>query len=224
MTDRSSDHPEIVIEPDSESTRGADSTAGANRALEADSADRSTGYHSLALRDIPSPDYCDVVIVPTRGVHETDPRAWAEAIFSHDNATIASRGASALRNEAIRLFDLVPPPARQRDVLEVQGSEALVRDDTPSLMIRIGVAVEPGAKLLRITTAVKYRTIRGRFTWAPRRLTHASAIHTLARRAPVTLRRRTVEAAGRRSGLLGMSRMPKRLEAGRSGSEPRRHG
>ena len=33
-------------------------------------------YTSLALRDIPLPDYCDVVIVPTKGVDEPDPRAW----------------------------------------------------------------------------------------------------------------------------------------------------
>ena len=45
-------------------------------------------YASLALRDIPVPDYCDVVIVPTKGVDEPDPRVWAEAIFSHENATL----------------------------------------------------------------------------------------------------------------------------------------
>src|SRR5690625_7244431 len=38
-----------------------------------------TAASSLALRDIPIPDYCDVVIVPTRGVAETDPRVWARS-------------------------------------------------------------------------------------------------------------------------------------------------
>ena len=147
-------------------------------------------YTSLALRDIPVPDYCDVVIVSTKGVDEPDPRVWAEAIFSHENATLTSRGARAVRDEAIRLFDLVPPPERERFVSEVVGSEALIIDDTPSLTIRIGVAVEPGGDLVRITTAVKYRTIRGRLTFGPRRMMHASAIHTLAKRAPATLRRR----------------------------------
>ena len=41
---------------------------------------------SLALRDIPIPDYCDVVIVPTAGVDESDPRVWADAIFSYNHA------------------------------------------------------------------------------------------------------------------------------------------
>ncbi|WP_262423915.1 hypothetical protein [Brachybacterium sp. Z12] len=47
---------------------------------------------SLALRDIPIPDYCDVVIVPTAGVDEQDPRVWADAIFSHENTPLTSRG------------------------------------------------------------------------------------------------------------------------------------
>lgn len=162
-------------------------------------------YTSLALREIPLPDYCDVVIVPTKGVDEPDPRVWAEAIFSHENATLSSRGARAVRDEIIRLFDLVPPPERERFVSEVVGSEALIVDDTPSLTIRIGVAVEPGGDLVRITTAVKYRTIRGRLTFGPRRMMHASAIHTLAKRAPATLRRREAAqlTAGkpRRAGL-----------------------
>lgn len=175
-------------------------------------------YTSLALRDIPLPDYCDVVIVPTKGVDEPDPRVWAEAIFSHENATLTSRGARAVRDEAIRLFDLVPPPERERYVSEVVGSEALIIDDTPSLMIRIGVAVEPGGDLVRITTAVKYRTIRGRLTFGPRRMMHASAIHTLAKRAPATLRRRETarltSPRARRAGLTRGIRRNRQLPSG----------
>ena len=175
-------------------------------------------YTSLALRDVPVPDYCDVVIVPTKGVDEPDPRVWAEAIFSHENAPPPSRGARAVRDEAIRLFDLVPPPERERYVSEVQGSEALIIDDTPSLTIRIGVAVEPGGDLVRITTAVKYRTIRGRLTFGPRRMMHAAAIHTLAKRAPATLRRREAAqltaASPRRAGLTRGIRRNRRLTSG----------
>ncbi|MCT1557306.1 DUF2867 domain-containing protein [Helcobacillus massiliensis] len=212
---------EIIIEPDDQQ----DGTA--HHGDRADDTDRTEhfvrearGYNSLALRDIPLPDYCDVVIIPTRGVRETDPRVWAEAIFSRENATLASRGAKALRNEAIRLFDLVPPPERTRDVIEVVGDEALIVDDTPSLAVRIGVAVEPGGHLLRITTAVKYRNLRGRLTWAPRRVMHAAAVHTLARRAPVTMRTREVRASGQR-GLLGVTRLPKLIDQPRPGQHSR---
>lgn len=173
-------------------------------------AELSTAYTSLALRDIPVPDYCDVVIVPTRGIRDVPPATWAEAIFSHDNATLTARGAKALRDEAIRMLDLVPPPHRDRTVSEVVGSEALIVDDTPSLAVRIGVAVEPGGDLLRITTAVKYRSVRGRLTFGPRRMMHAAAVHTLAKRAPVTLRRaatRELEGGGRRRR--GITRLPK---------------
>lgn len=148
---------------------------------------------SLALRDIPVPDYCDIVIVPTQGSEETDPRAWAEAIFAHENTPLSTRGLRALRDEAVRLFDMVPPPEKTYVVDEVVGGEALIKDDTPHLCVRIGVAVLPGGDLLQVTTAVKYRTVRGRLAFAPRRLMHAAAVNTLARRAPTTLRRRAIQ-------------------------------
>lgn len=182
--------------------------AASSRVTVASGVDVERAYTSLALRDIPSPDYCDVVIVPTRGIRETDPAVWAEAIFSHENATLASRGAQALRDEALRLMDLVPPPRPERVVHEVVGAEALIVDDTPNLNIRIGVAVEPGADLIRVTTAVKYRNIRGRLTFGPRRLMHAAAVHTLAKRAPSTIRRSTPAQLGSsRRGFLGIERL-----------------
>lgn len=147
---------------------------------------------SLALRDIPIPDYCDVVIVPTQGVEETDPRAWAEAIFAHENTPLSSRGLRALRDEAVRLFDLVPPPPKHYTVDDVVEGEALIADDTPDLRVRIGVAILPGGELLQVTTAVQYRSVRGRIAFGPRRLMHAAAVNTLARRAPTTLRRRAI--------------------------------
>jgi len=151
---------------------------------------------SLALRDIPVPDYCDVVIVPTRGVDEPDPRVWAEAIFSHENTPLSKRGLLALRDEAVRLFDMVPPPQKEYVSDEVRGGEALIKDDDENLSVRIGVALLPGGELLQVTTAVKYRSIRGRLAFAPRRLMHAAAVNTLARRAATTVRRRAVPAGG----------------------------
>ena len=147
---------------------------------------------SLALRDIPIPDYCDVVIVTTRGVEESDPRVWADAIFSHENTPLSKRGMLALRDEAIRLFDMVPPPEKDYVADEVVGAEALIKDDDENLRVRIGVALLPGGDLLQVTTAVKYRSVRGRIAFAPRRLMHAAAVNTLARRAPTTLKRRTM--------------------------------
>ncbi len=149
---------------------------------------------SLALRDIPVPDYCDVVIVPTRGVDEPDPRVWAEAIFSHENTPLSQRGLRALRDEAVRLFDMVPPPAKEYVTDEVRGSEALIVDDDENLRVRIGVALLPGGQLLQVTTAVAFLSVRGRLAFAPRRLLHATAVNTLARRAPATIRRRAVAA------------------------------
>jgi hypothetical protein len=156
--------------------------------------EHAPGVSSLALRDIPMPDYCDVVIVPTRGVEETDPRVWAEAIFAHENTPLSKRGLLAVRDEVVRLFDLVPPPLKDYVTDEVRGSEALIRDDDENLRVRIGVAILPGGDLLQITTAVEFLSLRGRLAYIPRRVTHASAVNTLARRAPATIRRRTLEA------------------------------
>lgn len=161
---------------------------------------------SLALRDIPVPDYCDVVIVPTRGVTESDPRVWAEAIFSHENVPLTKRGITAPRDEAVRLFDMVPPPAKEYVTDEVRGAEALIVDDDENLRIRIGVALSPGGRLLQVTTAVQFLSLRGRIAFAPRRVLHAAAVNTLARRAPTTIRRRGV-ADGEipRRGIVGQA-------------------
>lgn len=158
---------------------------------------------SLALRDIPIPDYCDVVIVPTAGVEEPDPRIWADAIFSHENTPLSARGLRALRDEAVRLFDMVPPPEKEFVADEVVGAEALIVDDDDKLRVRIGVALLPGGDLLQVTTAVKYRSVRGRLAFAPRRLMHAAAVNTLARRAPTTLRRRALAGDPRAASLTG---------------------
>ena len=173
---------------------------------------------SLALRDIPIPDYCDVVVVPTGGVEESDPRVWAEAIFAHENTPLGSRGLRALRDEAVRLFDMVPPPQKEFVADEVVGSEALIVDDDEKLTVRIGVALLPGGELLQVTTAVKYKTVRGRLAFAPRRLMHAAAVNTLARRAPTTLRRRTMEGGSAMRAVTGQAT---RKALGRSSSSPR---
>ena len=173
---------------------------------------------SLALRDIPIPDYCDVVIVPTAGVDEQDPRVWADAIFSHENTPLTSRGLRALRDEAIRLFDMVPPPEKEFVADEVLGSEALIIDDDEKLTVRIGVALLPGGELLQVTTAVKYRSVRGRLAFAPRRLMHAAAVNTLARRAPTTLRRRALArnpAAASLTGQVSRKALGRGSSAGR---------
>ena len=48
---------------------------------------------------------------------------------------------------------------------EVVGSEALIVDDDDKLAVRIGVALLPGGELLQVTTAVKYKTVRGRLAF-----------------------------------------------------------
>ncbi|MGQ4560250.1 hypothetical protein ACUH90_00155 [Dermabacteraceae bacterium P7054] len=165
---------------------------------------------SLALRDIPIPDYCDVVIVPTRGVQVRDPQIWAEAIFAHENASLAMRGTRALFDEALRMVDIVPSPRGELVTDEVRGNEALIVDDNAHRMLRIAVEVDENAPLLKVTTAIKFRTLRGRLAFIPRKLTHAAFVNTLARRAPVTVRRRLVNGTQRANTLPGRTVAPAR--------------
>ncbi|WP_262423914.1 hypothetical protein [Brachybacterium sp. Z12] len=98
------------------------------------------------------------------------------------------------------------------------GSEALIIDDDEKLTVRIGVALLPGGELLQVTTAVKYRSVRGRLAFAPRRLMHAAAVNTLARRAPTTLRRRALArnpAAASLTGQVSRKALGRGSSAGR---------
>ncbi len=145
-------------------------------------------FASLALRDVPRPDYCDVLVVPLPPGAGTDPAAWARAVFDVRRGPRWVRALLTLRQGAVRLLGLRPAPRDTFDVREVVGEEALLAADDRHLDFRVGVGVDTRAGLLRVTTAVRLHGWRGRVYFAPVRVAHPLVTAAMLRSA---LRRTT---------------------------------
>lgn len=140
-------------------------------------------FRSIALADIPVPDFADVAIIPLPAGAPTDPARWARAIFSVRHVPGWVKVAFGLREVAVRLVG-IPPAARDVfEVREVVGDEALIATDDEHLDFRVGVGVDAGARLVRVTTVVRLHGWRGRLYFAPVRLLHAPVTQAMMRRA-----------------------------------------
>lgn len=138
---------------------------------------------SIALRDIPRPDYADVAIVSIAPGGSVDPAAWARRMF--DLATMPTWVVTALgvRQLAVRLIG-IPPAARDVFCLrEIDDDEVLIAADDEHLDFRCAIAVDEDARLLRVTTTVRVHGIRGRLYFAPVRLAHPVVVRALVRAA-----------------------------------------
>ncbi|GIG41550.1 DUF2867 domain-containing protein [Cellulomonas phragmiteti] len=145
-------------------------------------------FVSLALRDLPRPDHCDVLVVPLPPGATTDPAAWAREVFDVRRGPRWVAVLLGLRQAAVGLIGLAPAPRDTFTVREVQGEEALLAFDDRHLDFRVGVAVDAEQRLLRVTTAVRLHGRRGRVYFAPVRLAHPVVTDALIRSA---VRRRT---------------------------------
>jgi hypothetical protein len=139
-------------------------------------------FSSLALRDLPAPDFAEVQVYPLPPGSSTDPAAWARAIFS-PRLPAPIRALMALRQAVVPLLGLRPSPADTFAVREVVGQEALLAADEPHLDFRCAIGVDPTARLLRITTAVRLHGWRGRVYFAPVRLAHPQILRSMVRAA-----------------------------------------
>jgi Protein of unknown function (DUF2867) len=134
-------------------------------------------FVSAALRDISVPDYVDMAAVPLPAGAPTDPRVWAEAVFSRVPLPVAAP--MGLRQ---LLAPLIGVPRGSRSVFDVDdvvGEEALIVADDVHLDFRCGVAVDPVRRLVRVTTVVRLKGWRGRLYLAPVRLAHAPIVHAM---------------------------------------------
>ncbi|MFC8192960.1 DUF2867 domain-containing protein [Cellulomonas sp. NPDC057328] len=144
---------------------------------------------SLALRDVPAPDFADAAIVPLPAGAPTDPAIWADAVFS-----LAAMPRWVLAALAVRqaLVPLLRIPAAPRDTFAVDrvvGQEALIAHDDVHLDFRCGVAVDPEARLVRVTTAVRLHGWRGRLYLAVVQPVHPLVVTAMLRRAARRLAR-----------------------------------
>lgn len=137
---------------------------------------------SIALRDIPRPDFADATIVALAPHDSADPAAWARRVFDPASVPAWVRAALGLR----RL--LIPPlGAPHRDAaaptFREQGDEVLFAVDAPHLDFRCAIAVDEQMRLLRVTTTVRFHGARGRLSVVLARLLHPVVIRAMIRSA-----------------------------------------
>jgi hypothetical protein len=140
-------------------------------------------FDSLALRDIPVPDHADVVIVPLPAGAPTDPRVWAEAIFSADGMPGWVRALFAVRQSVVGLIGVDKGPPDVFAVDEVCGDEALIVADERHLDFRAAVGVDVATRTVRVTTTVRLHGWRGRAYFAPVSLFHGPVTMAMLRKA-----------------------------------------
>jgi Protein of unknown function (DUF2867) len=144
---------------------------------------REPAFWSLALDDIPAPDYADVSIAVLPAGASTDPRAWAMSIFSLRTMPGWVRAALGLRQ---LLAPLIGVPRADHDVFavrRVEGNEALLGIDDVHLDFRCGIGVDAAAGLVRVVTTVRLKGRRGRIYFWPVRLAHPVVVRSMLRRA-----------------------------------------
>lgn len=138
---------------------------------------------SLALRDIPVPDFADVTIIATRPGAPVDPEVWAEAIFAVRSAPRWVLALLGLRQLVVGAIGIPTAPRNVFEVREVVGEEALIAFDDRHLDFRVGVGVDATARLVRVTTTVRLHGWRGRLYFAPVRVLHPVVVLAMTRSA-----------------------------------------
>jgi hypothetical protein len=138
---------------------------------------------SIALRDIPQPDYADAIIAAMSANAPLDPEVWARTLFSRGSMPGWVAAAMLLRQVVVRLVGIPPAPRNVFDVGEQQGDEVLIAADDKHLDFRCGVAVDRGRRLVRVTTTVRLHGWRGRVYFAPVRLVHPIVVGAMIRGA-----------------------------------------
>ena len=140
-------------------------------------------FRSLALASIPVPDYADVIVVPVPAGCPSDPRVWAETLFSPQSMPAWVTALMGLRQALVGLVGINRAPRGVFAVSDVRGEEALISADDKHLDFRCGVAFDAGARLLRVTTTVRLKGWRGRLYFAPVRVLHPLVVHAMMVRA-----------------------------------------
>ena len=140
-------------------------------------------FVSIALRDVPRPDYCDLRAVPLPSGASVDPAVWARAVFDVRRAPRWVAALLGLRQVLVPLIGVPPAPRRVFAVREVVGEEALLAFDDRHLDFRVGVGVDADRGLLRVVTTVRLHGWRGRVYLAPVRLLHPVVTDALVRAA-----------------------------------------
>lgn len=125
-----------------------------------------------------------------RGHAPTDPVVWARAIFSARSTPLWVKAAVGVRQLLVPLLGVRPTRRGVFDVDRVVGEEALIAHDDVHLDFRAAVGVDAEARLVRVTTAVRFHGWRGRLYFVPVRPLHGAVVRAMLRRAVRRLARR----------------------------------
>lgn len=142
---------------------------------------------SLALRDIPTPDYADAIIAPLPPGAPDHPALWARRLFSLRTMPPWVVAALAVRQVLVPLLGIRRAADDVFDIREQHEDEVLLGVDDRHLDFRCGVAVDPAARLLRVTTAVRLHGWRGRAYFLPVRVLHPLVVRAMIRSAGESL-------------------------------------
>ncbi len=138
---------------------------------------------SLALRDIPHPDFADAAIATLPAGSPTDPAVWAREAFSASGMPRWVAAALAVRQLLVPLLGIPRAPVDTFAIREQAGDEVLIAADDRHLDFRCAIAVDPAARLLRVTTTVRLHGWRGRLYFAPVRILHPVVVQAMIHRA-----------------------------------------
>jgi Protein of unknown function (DUF2867) len=152
--------------------------------------DDSPAFVSVAWRDVPRPDFVDVAAVVLPAGATSDPRTWAEEIFSVRSAPLPVKLLMGLRQLLAPLLGIPRATSDVFAVRDVVGEEALIAYDDVHLDFRVGVGVDPRHGLVRLTTVVRLKGLQGRVYFLPVRLLHSVIVHSVLAGAARRLARR----------------------------------
>ncbi|MEV4774586.1 DUF2867 domain-containing protein [Microbacterium sp. LWH12-1.2] len=142
---------------------------------------REPSFVSLAFGDGRF-DHGDVLFVSIPPQAPSDPRLWAETMFSPSSVPRAVQGLFAVRMLFASLLGLRPAPSGVFDVREVVGDEALMVFDDEHLDFRCAVGVDVRSGIVRVTTVVRLHGWRGRLYFTPVSLLHPLIVQSMLRR------------------------------------------
>jgi hypothetical protein len=137
---------------------------------------------SIALRDIPRPDFADATIVALAPHDSVDPAAWARRVFDRGSVPAWVRAAIGLRQLLVPLLG-VPRTDATTITFREHGDEVLFAIDERHLDVRCAIAVDEQMRLLRITTTVRFHGARGRLYLLPVRVLHPVVVRAMIRSA-----------------------------------------
>ncbi|MGY4541924.1 hypothetical protein ACVWY0_001837 [Arthrobacter sp. UYNi723] len=139
-------------------------------------------FRSLALREIPEPDYADVCLATLPAGASTDPAEWAQRLFSMESMPRWISGAMRLRQALVPLIGIPRAPRDVFTVTEQSGEEALIFIRDRHLDCAIAVGVDPVNRILRVTTAVELKGWRGRLYFGVVRPLHPIVVDSMLKR------------------------------------------